>query len=306
VSKFPIEDFEQFTFQSGKDQLSGLEFGDRKGADLILLHGIRDLAWSMAPLVREFMDEYRIVVPDLRGHGDSDNPGAYTISHFIADLRSLIMARSVQNPLFVGHSLGGQIVSQYVALYPEGVGGIVLIDGMGPPRMEGETSREGGRQMSKRNIEMMLEMEYERRQMPDADDAYQRLLRNNARLDTKTARYLADLGTEPHPEGGVQWKWVPAVNQIWSSVVHEQSEERWSWIECPVLLLTGDRAMEYWLQRRDGLSDMDDLHDREIERRRRIFRNARHVTIAEAGHMVHYDQPDTLNREIRKFFTELA
>ncbi len=64
--------------------------------------------------------------------------------------------------------------------------------------------------------------------------------------------------------------------------------------------------MEYWLQRRDGLSDMDDLHDREIERRRRIFRNARHVTIAEAGHMVHYDQPDTLNREIRKFFTELA
>tara|TARA_Y100000310_G_scaffold322994_1_gene382789 strand:- start:1248 stop:1799 length:552 start_codon:yes stop_codon:yes gene_type:complete len=182
----------------------------------------------------------------------------------------------------------------------------VLIDGMGPPRMEGEASRQGREQMAKRNIETMLQMDYERRQMTDADDAYQRLRKNNVRLDLETARYLADLGTEPHPDGGVQWKWVPQANQVWSSVVHEQSEERWSWIECPVLLLTGDHAMEYWLQRRDELSGADDLHDREIERRRRIFKNARHVTITDAGHMVHYDQPNVLNREIRKFFAELA
>lgn len=306
MSAFPIEDFERFSFRSGNNQLSGLEFGRRECPDLVLLHGIRDLAWSMAPIVREFMDEFHIIVPDLRGHGDSDNPGAYTMSHFMADLRSLIISKSIQKPLFIGHSLGGQIISQYVALYPQGVGGIVLIDGMGPPRMEGENTREGRLQMAKRNIEMMLQMKYERRQMTDTDDAYRRLLKSNARLDAETARYLADLGTEPHPEGGVQWKWVPDANQVWSSVVHEQSEERWSWIECPVLLLTGDRAMEYWLQRRDELVGEDNLHDREIERRRRIFQNARHVTIADAGHMIHYDQADALNREIRKFLAELV
>jgi pimeloyl-ACP methyl ester carboxylesterase len=122
VPEFPIDDFEQFTFQSGDTQLTGLEFGRRDCPDLILLHGIRDLAWSMAPIVSEFMHEFHIIVPDLRGHGDSDNPGAYTMTHFMAGLRSLIVDRSIENPLFVGHSLGGQIVSQYVALYPEGVG----------------------------------------------------------------------------------------------------------------------------------------------------------------------------------------
>lgn len=305
VSEFPIGKFEQFTFQSGKDQLTSLEFGAKEAPDLILLHGMRDLAWSMASIIKEFMHEFHIIVPDLRGHGDSDNPDAYTMNHFVADLRSLIMAKSVQEPLFIGHSLGGQIVSQYVALYPEGVGGIVLIDGMGPPRNEGDTSPEERRQMARQNIEMMLQTNYSRKQLTDADDAYQRLLRNNRKLDPQTARYIADLGTEPHPEGGVQWKWVAQANQVWSSVVHEQTEERWRSIECPVLLVTGDRAMEYWLQGRFHLEDQDDLHDREIERRRKLFANARHVTIADAGHMIHYDQPDALNLQIRKFFGEL-
>jgi len=301
VSEFPIKHFEQFTFQSGKDRLSGLEFGAKDNPDLVLVHGIRDLSWSMASIVSEFIDEFHIIVPDLRGHGDSDNPGAYTMIHFVADLRSLILSKSVQNPLFIGHSLGGQIVSQYVALYPEGVGGIVLIDGLGPPRMEGESSKEGRRQMNRQNIEEILQTNYQRRQMADADDAFQRLSRNNRRLDPATARYLADLGTEPHPDGGVQWKWVADAHQVWSSVVNEHSEERWSMIECPVLLITGDRAMEYWQQIRAGLEGQEDLHTREIERRRKLFKNARHVTIADAGHMVHYDQPQLLNREIRDF-----
>ena len=55
----------------------------------------------------------------------------------------------------------------------------------------------------------------------------------------------------------------------------------------PVLLLTEDRATEYWLQRRDELVGEDDLRDGEIERRRSIFKNARHVTIACAEHMIH-------------------
>jgi pimeloyl-ACP methyl ester carboxylesterase len=306
VSEFPIENFARFSFQSGRDDLAALEFGATDGPDLVIVHGIRDLAWSMASIVREFMGEYHIVAPDLRGHGDSDNPGAYTMTHFVADLRSLIVTKSVRNPLFIGHSLGGQIVSQYVALYPEGVQGIVLIDGMGPPRMEGESTSEGRRQAARQNIEMMLQASFSRRQLADADDAYQRLLRNNTRLDPETARYLADLGTEPHPDGGVQWKWVAQAHEVWSSVVDEHNEERWSSIECPVLLVTGDSAMEYWLQLRGELEGRDDLHDREIERRRKLFSDARHVTIAGAGHMIHYDQPHALNQEIRKFLNGLV
>jgi pimeloyl-ACP methyl ester carboxylesterase len=72
------------------------------------------------------------------------------------------------------------------------------------------------------------------------------------------------------------------------------------------LLVTGDSAMEYWLQLRGELEGRDDLHDREIERRRKLFRNARHVTIADAGHMIHYDQPHALNQEIRKFLNGLV
>ena len=68
-----------------------LDYGDPGGAPpLLLLHGIRDLAWSMDPIAQALRDRYRVLSLDLRGHGASEHPGAYTFPLYAADLHCVL------------------------------------------------------------------------------------------------------------------------------------------------------------------------------------------------------------------------
>lgn len=290
-------------FDGANCRLSAVEFGDRDKPALVVVHGMRDHALSMMSIVEAFVDDYHIVVPDLRGHGDSDNPGSYTLVQFVADLLALHRHYGLARSTLVGHSLGGHIASMFAVLYPEQVEALVLIDGMGPPRPPQESTPALLAEMWRGNVETALTLSSARRQMVDEAQAFDRLSRNNPRLDPDTARLIAIHGVEPHPDGGVQWKWDPSVQMVWSTTDHGQTEQQFSLIECPVLIVTGEHSMAYWLSRSLGPSDDDAeaLHQRENERRVSLFRDARHVTISGAGHMIHYDQPHALNQVLRQF-----
>ena len=292
---------QRFYFSGANCVLSAVDYGNSHLQDMVILHGMRDHGQSMSSLSNAFRDKYHVVVPDLRGHGDSDNPGSYTLTQFVADLRALVLHLGLDAPVLVGHSLGGHISSTYAALYPRDTSGLVLIDGMGPPRSEGPQSLEMRRETWRNHVEMALQLTSERRAMKDAAEALTRLTSNNPRLATETAKMIVAHGIEPHPDGGVRWKWDPAVGMVWSTFDHGASEQQWPLIECPVLVITGDESMQYWSRRNLGEPDEDDLLDRETDRRVKLFRDARHVTIEGAGHMVHYDQPDALNHCIAQF-----
>lgn len=55
--------------------LSVLVSGNESARAVILLHGMRDHAHSMIDLAKHFDPEYRIILPDLRGHGESSSSG---------------------------------------------------------------------------------------------------------------------------------------------------------------------------------------------------------------------------------------
>ena len=118
------------------------------------------------------------------------------------------------------------------------------------------------------------------------------------------ARFLAGEGTEPHPDGGLRWKWDPGVQDIWSSWTREQTEERWSWIECPVLIVTGATSAAWWQRRHTSPAAGSSRAHSELERRLACFKDARHVEIADAGHMIHFDQPDELNDVVVRFLAD--
>ena len=114
-------------------RLRGYDYGNAMARPLVMVHGIEDFALALEPLPQAFRDSYHVISFDLRGHGDSDKPGAYTMGHFIADLHAVIWQLQLERPILVGHSLGGQIVSQYAGVFPEVPRAVVNIDGMGPP-----------------------------------------------------------------------------------------------------------------------------------------------------------------------------
>jgi pimeloyl-ACP methyl ester carboxylesterase len=70
---------------------------------------------------------WRVIVPDLRGYGDSMVvPGKTTLDVFATDIAALLDALGVQKVVIGGLSMGGQIVMEFCRQYPERVGGVLL------------------------------------------------------------------------------------------------------------------------------------------------------------------------------------
>lgn len=116
----------------GGVELSVLTAGPPAGHPLLLVHGFgaakEDFAEHIDPLGEL---GWRAVVPDLRGHGSSskpDDPGAYSLERFAADLLLLADRLGWDHFTLLGHSMGG-MVAQLVALAaPDRLDALVLMD----------------------------------------------------------------------------------------------------------------------------------------------------------------------------------
>lgn len=87
------------------------------GSPLVLVHGITESRRSWDPLVPGLVDAgYRVVAVDLRGHGASSPAPAYDLASMAADAEAVISAEGLDDPLLVGHSLGGAVVSALAAV----------------------------------------------------------------------------------------------------------------------------------------------------------------------------------------------
>lgn len=73
---------------------------------------------------------YRVVVGDLRGHGQSPlAPGErFTAADALDDLGALLAACGADVPVLVGHSLGGNLAQAFVRERPRHVGGLIVLD----------------------------------------------------------------------------------------------------------------------------------------------------------------------------------
>ena len=290
---------------AGGVQLGLLDYGE-PGAGaappLLLLHGIRDLAWSMDSIAQVLRNRYRVWSLDLRGHGRSEHPGGYTFALYCADLHCVLDRLGIEKGTLVGHSLGGQIVCAYAALFPERVGALVTIEGLGPPRPPGADIVEERRLHGRSGVEMLTGLRSAPRRLADLDEATERVRANHPSLDAERARFLTKHGVAPLPDGGLRWRWDPRVQGTWTSTTRMANEERWGWVRCPTLVVTAGRAGTFWRDRR-GMPDTQEGGMTPEERARRVacFKNARHVEVAAAGHMVHFDAPEELNRAIVEF-----
>lgn len=94
----------------------------------ILVHGNGGHAHWWTPLVPALVPGWRVVVPDLRGHGESDWPAtpAYHLDDLVADLDAVRRALAPGSVVLAGHSMGGRAALAYAARHP--VRGLALLD----------------------------------------------------------------------------------------------------------------------------------------------------------------------------------
>jgi len=108
-------------------KLAYVELGNPKGEPVLLLHGYTDTSRSWS-LVAPYLDDYRLLIPDQRGHGAADAPVCcYSMSNYAHDARLLLDALGIQRAAVAGHSMGSMVAMTMAAEYPERVSKIVLI-----------------------------------------------------------------------------------------------------------------------------------------------------------------------------------
>ena len=292
--------------ESSGAALNVLTLGDPRNPPLVFVHGIRDVAASLLVVAQPFADRWYVVLPELRGHGDSDNCDAYSIWQFIYDLYRVIDALALKLPVVVGHSLGGQIAAHHAAMFPEQVRALVIVEGLGPPARPHDGDANARLVAQRQQLLATMQLPEHARPLPDVEFAADRLRANNPRLPPERALWLAQHGTAQGADGKLYWKFDQRVGQIWLTADPDLNRRRWQQVQCPALIVTADLAHEYWTSQMPIPGWDGRFADHELADRVRCFRNAAHVRIAGAGHMVHFDAPDQLVDAIERFLQRLT
>ncbi|HTJ35233.1 MAG TPA: alpha/beta hydrolase [Dactylosporangium sp.] len=103
------------------------------GPPMVLLHGGGSGRATWDAFTRS-VTGYRVVAPDLRGHGDSPRSPVYTLSDHADDVLELLDELALGPAVLVGHSLGGHAATLVAQRHPDRVARLVLEDPPAPPR----------------------------------------------------------------------------------------------------------------------------------------------------------------------------
>src|SRR4051812_18327506 len=93
-----------------------LYFTERgSGPPLLLVHGVMITGEMFEPVIERLATRHRVIVPDLRGHGQSRGlPPPYTAVQLAADLSNLLDHLNIDRTAVLGYSQGGAIAQQLV------------------------------------------------------------------------------------------------------------------------------------------------------------------------------------------------
>ena len=273
------------------------EWGDEDAPPVICVHGAHDHGRMWDGLAPRLADDlgYRVVAPDLRGHGDS---GRLSSGHaWMAIALDLgLLARELGGVVrFVGHSFGGGLSLYVAGVWPDAVRWVVNLDGLGPP-LDGETGpRDWAADAARSFASAERALLGPPRRYASREEMVERRAGVNVRLPRPWVEHLVEHGSV-EDEGGFRWKADPVFNVgfpgDWDPEGIAAEHEL---VRCPVLALTG-AEQDTW----------SELTEEQTAERLSHFTDVRHRAVAGAGHYVHVEQPDAVVAAITEFVDEVG
>src|SRR5258708_3518629 len=100
------------------------------GTPVVFIHGVMMSGRFFDHQVSFFSRGYRVIVPDLRGHGQSEKLlYGHTVANYARDLKELFDGLHVERPVLVGWSMGSMVMYEYLKQFgQDDVAGIVIVD----------------------------------------------------------------------------------------------------------------------------------------------------------------------------------
>jgi non-heme chloroperoxidase len=240
--------------------LNVVDHGPIHRRPVLMLHGWGDSAWSFSPVLPLLSKDIRAIVPDQRGHGDSDRPlQGYEMSSLAGDALELLDALEIPRAIVVGHSMGGFVAHQVAAIAPDRVERLILVSSSSEPRVE--------------PVKVLREM-VEAISEP-VDPLFVRNFQASTIAKDVPEEFFRRVLAESHKLPARVWKATYSGFMDYAPADPRR-------VTCPVDLLWGDR---------------DELFVREEqERNLRVHPGARLTVLEGVGHASHWEEPQALAR----------
>ena len=264
---------------------------------LVMVHGWMDVAASYQFVVDAFAQDRYVMAPDWRGYGDTASGTAdnYWFPDYLADLDFLLDHYAQGQPVdLVGHSMGGNVAMLYSGVRPKRIRRLVNLEGFGMPATQ--LAQAPGRYAKWMDeLKKLHAGDLELKAYDSVQGVASRLMKTNPRLQADKAEWLAQHWARANEQG--QWRILgnPA-HKITNAQLYRVEEvlEIYKCITAPTLAVeASENSMDQWWQ---GKYSLAQYHER-----LKSVPNVRIAHVAEAGHMMHHDQPEVLAALIEAF-----
>ncbi len=259
---------------------------------LVMLHGWMDVGASFQFVVDALGAPRHVIAMDWRGFGQSEAGAvdAFWFPDYLGDLDALLDAVSPGAPVdLLGHSMGGNVVTSYAGIRPERIRRLVNLEGFGLPETTADEAPDW-------LVRWLDELKQPQTLKPYAsvEDVAARLCKTNPRLPADKAAWLAAQWSRQTPQGFELL--ADAAHKRSNPVLYRRAEVLacWARIAAPALWVEGAATpfASFWGERYPRA---------DFEARLAVIPDLRRVVLADAGHMLHHDQPEALARELDAF-----
>jgi len=241
------------------------------GPPVVLLHPFPVNHEFWLPITDVLSSRYRLILPDLRGHGDSDaGEGPATMEKHAADIAAVMNDAGADKAALIGVSIGGYAIFEFWRRYRSRVSALVLCNTKAPA--DNAEGRAGRLQAANDVLEKGTEVFFEgmvqkvlgrttRENRPDLVDGALRMMRKMSPQDVaQVQRGMAD---------------------------RPDSTDTLKTINVPTLLITGDEDLM------TGVKEAELMHQH--------IRTSEIRVIPKAGHYSPWEQPELAARILRQF-----
>lgn len=245
------------------------------GPPVVLLHPFPVCREFWLPVAEFLSTRYRLIMPDLRGHGDSGlGHGTATMAKHAGDVARVMTAAGVDRAPIVGVSIGGYVIFEFWRQSRERVSALVLCNTKaGADSAEARAGRlQAADEVLQKGTEVFFEgmlprvlAETTRRSRPDLVEGALRMMRKMSPEDVAAAQR----GMAERPDS------IPTVQTI----------------DVPTLIITGDEDVSTGAP--------------EAEVMKQNIRASQMKVVSKAGHYSPWEQPQEVGRLLRQFLDSL-
>ncbi len=255
--------------------------GEAQGKKVVFLHGIMGSLSNWSRIKGVFESDYQVLVLDQRGHGHSFHaPTPYTLENYAEDLRQLLDVLSWPQINLIGHSMGGRVALVFADKYPQRLDRLVIED-VSPALMSTATMRI-------RTWVDSVPVPFPTRAAAKSF-LFGPFLQQFATVAEGTAMahffFMNIIETENR---GVTWRFdVAGIHQTLVEGLRTDRWREWQNLKMPTLLVRGGRSQ--------------DLTPVDFQKMQEQNPAVEAVEVPDAGHWVHFDQPEAFKRIVRSF-----